>query len=80
LLLVRGFKIARDAPDSFSQLATMGMVSTIVLQGFVNIGSISGLLPLTGLPLPFISYGGTSLIVVLACAGFVANVSRYTVR
>ena len=80
LLLVRGFKIARDAPDSFSQLATMGMVSTIVLQGFINIGSISGLLPLTGLPLPFISYGGTSLIVVLACAGFIANVSRYTVR
>ncbi|MBI5152963.1 MAG: FtsW/RodA/SpoVE family cell cycle protein [Parcubacteria group bacterium] len=80
LFLVRGFKIARDAPDSFSQLATVGMISTIVLQGFINIGAISGLLPLTGLPLPFVSYGGTSLIVVLACSGFIANVSRYTVR
>ncbi len=80
LLLVRGFKIARDAPDSFSRLATLGMISTIVFQAFVNIASITGLLPLTGLPLPFISYGGTSLIVLLACAGFVANVSCYTIK
>lgn len=80
LFLVRGFRIARDAPDKFSQLAVLGMISTIVLQAFINIASISGLLPLTGLPLPFISYGGTSLIVVLACIGFVANISRYTVK
>ncbi|MDE1970331.1 MAG: putative lipid II flippase FtsW [Patescibacteria group bacterium] len=79
LLLVRGFAIARDAPDTFSQLATVGMVSVVVLQGFINIGSISGLLPITGLPMPFVSYGGTYLIVVMACMGFIANISRHTV-
>jgi cell division protein FtsW len=52
-------------------------MSVLALQAFVNIGAISGLIPLTGMPLPFVSYGGTALAIFLAMGGVVANISRY---
>ncbi|MBD3359813.1 MAG: putative lipid II flippase FtsW [Candidatus Buchananbacteria bacterium] len=77
-LMYRGFKIAQNAPDSFSKILVIGIVSWIMIQAFVNIGAMVGLLPLTGVPLPFISYGGTAMAVLLAACGIVINISRKT--
>lgn len=76
VLLFRGFSVARNAPDSFGKYLATGITAGIVLQAFVNIGAISGLLPLTGIPLPFISSGGSSLIIAMAGMGILVNISR----
>ncbi len=78
MLSVRGFRIAKKAPDQFSKLMAVGIVSWIVFQAFINIAAISGLIPLTGIPLPFISYGGTSIIFLMIAMGILLNISRYT--
>lgn len=75
---LRAAVVARRAPDFFAKLLVAGLASLIVLQAFVNMAAISGLLPLTGIPLPFISYGGTSLAVALAMVGIILNVSKHT--
>ncbi len=72
----RGIKIAKRAPDMFSELMVVGFVSVIGLQAFVHIGAVSGLLPFTGIPLPFTSYGGTALAVFLTMSGIIVGVSR----
>jgi cell division protein FtsW len=77
-LLLRGLKIAQKAADQFGKHLVIGITAWIVIQSFVNIGAMVGLLPLTGVPLPFISYGGTSMAVLLAACGIVVNVSRQT--
>lgn len=77
-LMYRGFKIAQNSPDSFAKLLVVGVISWIMIQAFVNIGAMVGLLPLTGVPLPFISYGGTAIAVLLAACGIVINISRKT--
>lgn len=74
----RSIAIARRAPDAFSKLVVAGIASGIAMQAFVNMGAISGLLPLTGIPLPFISYGGTALVTTLFGVGIILNISRYT--
>lgn len=74
----RGLRIARSAPDEFGKLVAVGIVSWIVFQAFINMAAISGLIPLTGIPLPFISYGGTSLAVLLAAIGILLNISKYS--
>ncbi len=75
----RGFEIARNAHDEFGRLVATGITTWIVGQAFINIGAISGLIPLTGITLPFISYGGTSLAVLLGSFGILLNISRTTV-
>lgn len=83
LLLViffRGIKIARAASDPFGRLIVSGIIAWFAVQTAVNIGSMIGILPLTGVTLPFISYGGTSLAVSLAAVGVVANVSRQMIK
>lgn len=77
-LAIIGLRIAKNAPDRFAQLAAAGIVSWIIFQAFINIAAISGLIPLTGIPLPFISYGGTSLIFLLAGIGVLLNISKYS--
>lgn len=77
-LAIRGFKIAKNAPDGFGRLLAIGITSWFVLQSFINIGAMVGVLPLTGIPLPFVSYGGTALTVCLAAAGIMANISKYS--
>lgn len=72
----RGMQIAKDAPDVFGKLLAAGVSINIMAQAFMNIGAISGLLPLTGITLPFISYGGTSLAMTLANIGILLNISR----
>lgn len=70
--------IAERAPDDFSRLLTMGILSWLSVQSLINIGAMIGVLPLKGITLPFVSYGGTSIIFVLAAIGIVFQISRYT--
>ena len=67
---------ANNVSDKFGKLIIMGMASWIVGQAFINIAAISGLVPLTGIPLPFVSYGGTALATLLAGMGIVLNVAK----
>ena len=78
LFVFRGYKIARSAPDIFGKLAAGGITSWLMLQALINIGGISGVIPLTGIPLTFVSYGSTSLAISLASVGILLNISRYT--
>lgn len=76
LLALRGLKIAKQAPDAFSGLIVTGIVILIAVQSFVNIASMLALVPLSGIPLLFVSQGGTALMMVLAEVGLVLNISR----
>ncbi|MBX4205968.1 putative lipid II flippase FtsW [Candidatus Microgenomates bacterium] len=75
--IFRLIRIAKNAPDEFSTIFTIGVAAWIASQMFFNIGSMIALVPLTGIPLPFISYGGTSLIAILMAIGIVLNISKY---
>lgn len=77
LFVWRGLMIGRRISDNFGRLLVTGFTSLVGLQAFINIGAISGIIPLTGVPLPFISYGGTALAVFLTMSGIIANISRY---
>lgn len=77
-LFWRIFYVARRAPDLFGKLLASGVGIGIIIQAFINMAAISGLLPLTGIPLPFISYGGTALVMTLANIGIVLNISKHT--
>ena len=74
----RGLKIGKQTGDNFSKFCAFGTTFWITLQAFVNIGSMIGILPLTGIPLPFISYGGSALISELIGVGILFNISRQT--
>ncbi|MDO8668805.1 MAG: putative lipid II flippase FtsW [Candidatus Buchananbacteria bacterium] len=75
-LMLRVLKIAQRCNEPFGRLLAIGIVSWFVIQAFINIAAITGLLPLTGVPLPFISYGGTALMTCLAASGILVNISR----
>jgi cell division protein FtsW len=79
IFLWRGIKIAMQSPDQFGYLLASGLTLSIALLAFVNIGVTLGLLPVTGLPLPFISYGGSALIANLTACGIIMNVSRHAI-
>ncbi len=74
---LKGFKIAKNAPDTFGKMVALGITSWITLQALINIAAILNLLPLTGIPLPFFSYGSTALIANLAAVGIVLNISKF---
>ena len=76
LLGLRGLKIAKVAPDDFGRLLVGGIMVWVIWQSFVNISAMVGILPLTGVPLPFVSHGGSAMIMLLSAMGIVANVSR----
>jgi len=76
-LVLRGYKIASQADDLFGTLLVTGFMTIIVAQSFLNIAAMLAIAPLSGLPLPFVSHGGTSLMVTLASLGIVLNVSKY---
>lgn len=73
---LRGLSIAKHAPDQFGKLIVVGVVAWIIFQSFINIGAMLSIVPLTGVPLPFISYGGSSMIILMAAMGIVVNISR----
>ncbi len=77
VLVIFIFLLARRHRDKFAALALFGFGALIAIQSFIHIGAISGLIPLTGMPLPFISYGGTSLIAYLTIIGIIGNMSKY---
>ena len=76
-LTMRGYRIAAQAKDIFGTLLVTGFMTILVGQAFLNIGAMVALAPLSGLPLPFISHGGTALMSTLAALGIVLNVSKY---
>ena len=73
----RGFRIASPAPDLFGMLLVVGFITLIIVQAFLNIAAMLALVPLSGLPLPFVSHGGTALLATLAAVGVILNVSKY---
>ncbi len=78
ILAIKGLKITKNAPDNFGKLVAGGITSWVIIQAFINIAAISGIIPLTGVPLPFISYGGTSLVFLMAGMGILINISKQT--
>lgn len=74
--ILRGLRIAQRASDDFGMLVAAGIMSWIAFQAFVNIGAMLSILPLTGIPLPFVSYGGTAIIMEMAAIGIVLNIAR----
>ena len=73
----RGARVALKAPDQFGFLLASGLMASIVLFIMVNLSVTLGLMPVTGLPLPFVSYGGSALIANLICCGIIMNISRH---
>ncbi|MBI2703761.1 MAG: putative lipid II flippase FtsW [Actinobacteria bacterium] len=75
---VVGARVAMKAPDRFGMLVATGITSWFLFQAFVNIGAAVGVLPITGVPLPFVSFGGSSLVVSMIAMGILLNVARHT--
>ncbi len=73
---LEGLKIASKSSDNFGRLMALGIVILIISQAFINIGGMIGILPLTGIPLPFVSHGGTALLIALVEVGLVMSISR----
>ena len=76
MIAYAGLRAARRAADRYAKLLATGLTSLILCQGFLNIFVVLGLAPLTGVPLPFISYAPTNLCVMLAAVGLLLNISR----
>ena len=74
----RGLSIALGAPDRFGAFLALGLTTMIALQAFVNISVVLGLLPTKGIPLPFVSSGGSSLLINLVAMGILLNVSQHS--
>jgi cell division protein FtsW len=72
-----GVRAARSAPDRYGMLVAAGVTVWIAAQAIVNIGAVSATLPVTGVPLPLISFGGTSLVITLAALGLLVSVARH---
>jgi cell division protein FtsW len=77
LFVWRGVKVAMNAPDTFGSLVAIGITSLIAIQVIINIAVVTSSMPVTGMPLPFFSYGGTSLLFLLFEVGILLNISRY---
>jgi cell division protein FtsW len=76
-LAFRGFRLARRTQDMYGALLATGITTWLVLQAMINIGATTGSIPYTGVPLPFISFGGSSLVISMAAVGVLLNISRY---
>lgn len=72
----RGILIAMKAPDMFGSLLAVGITALVGFQAIINIAVVTGSMPVTGMPLPFFSYGGTALIILLCAVGVLLNISR----
>ncbi|MFB4167589.1 stage V sporulation protein E [Virgibacillus sp. JSM 102003] len=78
LLFWRGIKVALEAPDSYGRFLALGIVSMLTIQVMINISVVIGLIPVTGITLPFLSYGGSSLTLTLCSVGILLNISKYS--
>jgi len=79
-LFYRGFLIAQKAQDDYGKLLAIGIVSWICIQAFINIGGIINIIPMTGVPLPLVSYGGSAILAALSALGMLVNISKHTKR
>lgn len=77
LLLWRGIRIALSAPDLYGSLLAVGIIGMVAIQVMINIAVVTGIMPVTGITLPFLSYGGSSLTLTLVSIGVLLNISRY---
>lgn len=77
-LIIRGLKISQSCPDKFGKILALGITSWLGVQIIINLSSMVALLPLTGVPLPFISYGGSALVANLTAVGILLNISKNT--
>ena len=77
LIFYRGYLIAKFALDDFGRLLAIGIVSWIVVQAIINIGGMINFMPMTGVPLPFVSYGGTAILSAMAAMGILVNISKH---
>lgn len=77
MFIWRGFKIAMSAPDPFATLLAAGLTTMVGLQAIINIAVVTGSIPTTGIPLPLISYGGSSLLFAMGSIGILLNISKY---
>jgi len=77
-IFYRGYLISKNAPDDFGRILAIGIVSWLSIQAIVNIGGIINILPMTGVPLPFVSYGGSAILATLSAAGVLVNISKQT--
>jgi cell division protein FtsW len=77
IFLWRGIRTAMRTQDMFGRFLAVGITSMVVVQAFINISVVLGLMPTKGIPLPFISYGGSSLFVTLACVGVLLNITKH---
>jgi cell division protein FtsW len=78
LLLWRGMRVAITAPDLFGNLLALGIISMLGIQVVINVGVVTGMFPVTGITLPFLSYGGSSLTLMLTGIGILLNISRFS--
>ncbi|WP_209125462.1 stage V sporulation protein E [Alkalihalobacillus sp. BA299] len=78
ILLWRGIRVALGAPDLFGSFLAVGIISMVAIQVMINIGVVTGLMPVTGITLPFLSYGGSSLTLMLVAIGVLLNISRFS--
>src|SRR5205807_331290 len=76
LLAYAGVRIARRAPDKFGRIVAGAVTAWIVGQAVINMGAVTGLLPITGIPLPLVSFGGSSLVFTLTAVGILINIAR----
>jgi cell division protein FtsW len=76
----RGLKISLAVPDMFGSMLAIGLTSMVTLQALINIGVVSSSIPITGITLPFISYGGASLVIMLSGVGILLNISKHTIE
>jgi cell division protein FtsW len=72
-----GIRAATRAPDRFGGLLAMGLVAWVAAETLINVGAVVGVLPVTGIPLPFISFGGSSLVITMVAAGVLINIARH---
>lgn len=77
LLYTRAYQVVRECPDRFGRLLGFGLTSSLAIQTSINLGVVTGVLPLTGITLPLISYGGSSLVITMVELGLILNISRY---
>ncbi|MFC1678334.1 putative lipid II flippase FtsW [Patescibacteria group bacterium] len=77
-IFYRGYLIAKYAPDDFGKILAIGIVSWVAIQAIINIGGIINILPMTGVPLPFISYGGSAILAAMVAVGILVNISKQT--
>lgn len=76
LFIWRGIVIAMKAPDMFGSLLAIGITTLVGASAIINIAVVTASIPTTGMPLPFFSYGGTALMILLGCVGILLNISR----